>query len=194
MKYKKQRQLETKRLILRPWNEEDAPTLHKYAKSPDVGPIADWPPHTSVENSREIIKDVLSAPETYAVVLKETGEPVGSIGLMIGSRSNFRIPETEAEIGYWIGVPYWGQGLIPEAVEEMLRYGFEDLGLKKIWCGSFTGNAKSARVQEKCGFKYRTTVEGVYSELIGQKRDIRVSVMTRWRWKRLTAKKQRANT
>ena len=109
MEYKKQRQLETKRLILRPWNEEDAPTLYKYAKSPDVGPIADWPPHTSVENSREIIKDVLSAPETYAVVLKETGEPVGSIGLMIGSRSNFRIPETEAEIGYWIGVEMQSQ-------------------------------------------------------------------------------------
>ena len=53
--------LETERLILRPWSEEDAQDLYVYAKDPQVGPIAGWPPHTSVENSLEIIKNVLSA-------------------------------------------------------------------------------------------------------------------------------------
>lgn len=76
--------METERLILRLWREEDAPSLYKYAKNPAVGPIAGWPPHTSVENSREVIRDILSAPETYAVVLKETNEPVGSVGIMFG--------------------------------------------------------------------------------------------------------------
>lgn len=76
--------LETGRLILRRWEEADAEELYQYAKDPAVGPIAGWPPHTSVENSREIIRDVLTAPETYAVVLKETGKPVGSIGIMFG--------------------------------------------------------------------------------------------------------------
>lgn len=71
-------ELQTKRLILRPWQERDAESLYKYASNPNIGPIAGWPPHTSVENSREIIKVVLSAPETYAVVLKETGEVVGA--------------------------------------------------------------------------------------------------------------------
>ena len=75
-------ELQTKRLILRAWKESDAEALYKYARNPNVGPIAGWPPHTSVENSREIIKAVLSTPETYAVVLKETGEAVGSIGIM----------------------------------------------------------------------------------------------------------------
>ena len=65
--------LETNRLILRPWKEEDAEELYLYAKDPAIGPIAGWPTHTSVENSREIIKGVLSAAETYAVVLKQTG-------------------------------------------------------------------------------------------------------------------------
>ncbi|MEE0897739.1 MAG: GNAT family N-acetyltransferase, partial [Acutalibacteraceae bacterium] len=60
----------TERLILRPWKETDAESLYKYAKDPQVGPIAGWPVHTSVENSREIIKEVLSANETYAVCLK----------------------------------------------------------------------------------------------------------------------------
>ena len=68
---------------------------------------------------------------------------------MIGSASDKGIPDTEAEIGYWIGVPYWGQGLIPEAVREIMRYGFDDLNLEKLWCGYFDGNTKSQRVQEK---------------------------------------------
>lgn len=123
--------LETERLILRYWKEEDAESLYKYAKDPAVGPIAGWPAHTSVEYSREVIRNILIPPENYAVVLKETGEPVGCIGLMIGEKSNIEISSDEAEVGYWIGVPYWGQGLIPEAVREILRHGFEDLNLKK---------------------------------------------------------------
>ncbi|MBQ3865670.1 MAG: GNAT family N-acetyltransferase, partial [Clostridia bacterium] len=70
--------LTTKRLILRPWDENDASELFRYASDPDVGPAAGWPPHKSEEESREIIRNVLSKPETYAVVLKETGLPVGS--------------------------------------------------------------------------------------------------------------------
>jgi len=67
----------------------------QYASNPDVGPIAGWPVHTSIENSKEIIKSVFSSLETYAVVLKETMQPVGSIGLMIGFASNIGIPDTE---------------------------------------------------------------------------------------------------
>lgn len=63
--------LETERLILRPWEVRDANDLFQYASDPEVGPIAGWPVHTSVENSKEIIKSVLSAPEAYAVVLKK---------------------------------------------------------------------------------------------------------------------------
>ena len=120
--------LETKRLILRPWEERDAHDLFQYASNPEVGPIAGWPVHTSVENSREIIKNYFSAPEIYAIVLKETMQPVGSIGLMIGSASDKGIPDTEAEIGYWIGVPYWGQGLIPEAVREIILTAIQSHG------------------------------------------------------------------
>ncbi len=124
--------LQTKRLTLRPWEQEDAEELYNYAKDPRVGPVAGWPVHTSVEHSRQIIKEVLSAEETYAVVLKDENAVVGSIGLMLGDKSNLDISEVEGEIGYWIGVPYWGQGLIPEAVFELMRYGFEKLNLKTI--------------------------------------------------------------
>lgn len=176
--------LETKRLRLRPWQEDDAEHLYRYAKDPQVGPIAGWPPHRSIEDSRDIIRSVLSAPETYAVVLKETGEPVGSVGLMIGRNSNLTISRDEGEIGYWIGVPYWGQGLIPEAVRELIRHGFEQLGLTKIWCAYFEGNEKSRRVQEKCGFVYHHTNENVVWQLMNDIRTEHVSCLTKEIWSR----------
>lgn len=174
--------IETERLILRPWRDEDAESLYKYASDPKVGPIAGWPTHTSIEDSAGVIKGVLSAPETYAVVLKETNEPVGSIGLMIGEKSNFDIEEDEGEIGYWIGVPYWGMGLIPEAVRELLRRGFEDLNLKTIWCGYFDGNDKSRRVQEKCGFTYHHTEKDMVWLLMNDIRTEHVTRITKEEW------------
>jgi RimJ/RimL family protein N-acetyltransferase len=174
--------LETERLILRPWTEDDAEDLYRYASSPDVGPIAGWPVHTSVEDSRNVIRTILSAPETYAVVLKDEGHAVGSIGLMLGKTSNIGIPDTEGEIGFWIGVPFWGRGLIPEATREVMRHGFEDLGLEKLWCGYFDGNVKSKRVQEKCGFRYHHTAEDVPCQIDNLLRTEHVTCITREEW------------
>jgi len=174
--------LETNRLILREWEEADAEALYKYAQDDRVGPIAGWPPHTSVENSLEIIRTVLSTPETYAVVLKATNEPVGCCGLMFADTIHTaEVKPNEAEIGYWIGVPYWGQGLIPEACREVIRHAFEDLKLKALWCGYYEGNEKSKRVQEKCGFVYHHTEKDVTSPL-GDKRTEHFTKLTREMW------------
>lgn len=176
--------LETNRLVLRPWEEADAEELYQYAKDPAVGPIAGWPPHTSVENSREIIRSVLSAPEIYAVVLKETGKPVGSVGIMLGENSNVPLGEQEAEIGYWIGVPYWGRGLIPEAVRELQRRCFEDLHCTAIWCVYYDDNIKSKRVQEKCGFRYHHTEKDKPCHLMGDIRTEHFAYLTKEDWKK----------
>lgn len=103
--------LKTSRLILRPWLETDAESLYQNAKNPLIGPNAGWPVHTSVENSRQIIREILSANETYAVTIKNENDAIGSVGLRIGEKSNLNIRADEAEIGYWIGVPYWGAGV-----------------------------------------------------------------------------------
>ncbi len=177
--------LQTERLTLRPWKESDAEALYRYACNPNIGPIAGWPPHTSVENSREIIKTVLSAPETYAVVLKETDETVGSIGIMT-ARSEIRsakMTDSECEIGYWIGEPYWGQCLIPEAVSELIRYAFEDLQMTTIWCGYYDGNEKSKRVQEKCGFIYSHTENNKPVPLLNEVRTEHFTKITLKDWK-----------
>ena len=171
--------LETERLILRPWEEADAEECFKYAKDPRVGPAAGWPIHTSVENSRQVIREILMVPETYAIVLKETELPIGSIGL---HRNELASREDEAELGYWIGVPYWGQGLVPEAAGELLRHAFEDLNLAVVWCRYYDGNMKSKRVQEKLGFRYQKTVKN-RSNPQGEMRIEHLSRMTKEEWK-----------
>ncbi|MBR6781971.1 MAG: GNAT family N-acetyltransferase [Clostridia bacterium] len=168
----KQTTLTTPRLILRPWVEDDAEKLYRFAKDPLVGPPAGWPPHTSVENSREIIRRILSARETYAMVLRydtrdtvsgeviAAGTPVGSVGIMFkGCGSYPHIVSTEAEIGYWVALPLWGRGLVPEAVRAVQKRCFTALGLDGLWCGYYEGNEKSRRVQEKCGFSPRCSME-----------------------------------
>ena len=120
-------ELYTHRLILRSWQLDDAENLYQYAKNPNVGPVAGWPIHTSVENSREIIQTVFAEEETYAVCLKTDHLPIGCVAITVGARSNMKLPDDEGELGYWIGEPFWGQGLIPEACTELIRHGFEDL-------------------------------------------------------------------
>ncbi len=172
----------TERLILRPWKDTDAESLYEYAKNPNVGPIAGWPVHTSVENSLDIIKNVLSAPETYAVCLKEDNKAIGSIGIIPSMQSHTKATSDEIEVGYWIGVPFWGNGYIPEAVEMIQKHAFEDLGYKAMWCGYYDGNEKSKRCQEKCGFVYHHTEENKPCELMGDIRTEHFTYITREQW------------
>jgi len=158
--------IETDRLILRRWFDNDAESLYKYAKDPDVGTPAGWPPHTSVENSLEVIRTVFSAPDTFAVVLKEVNEVVGCCGLVPpGARHSPYIADCDAEIGYWIGKPYWGMGFIPESVTALADYAWSRLGRCDLWIAFFDGNDKSRRVAEKCGFVYHhTEMDGMHAE------------------------------
>ncbi len=172
----------TERLTLRPWREEDAEHLYHYAKDPDVGPVAGWPPHKSTEDSRRIIQDVLSAPETYAICLE--GEPIGSIGLKMGTQTDLTERADECELGYWLGKPHWGKGYMPEAAEELLHHAFEDLKMRAVWCGYYDGNAKSRRVQEKLGFVYQFTTQGVEVPLLKETRTGHVSLLTAEQWRK----------
>ncbi|MDE6203906.1 MAG: GNAT family N-acetyltransferase [Lachnospiraceae bacterium] len=71
---------------------------------------------------------------------------------------------------------------MPEAVKEMLRHGFEDCGMQKVWIGYYEGNIKSKRVQEKCGFQYQWRSEDVDVPLMHEKRTGHVSLMTKEDW------------
>lgn len=125
---------------------------------------------------------MLTVKETYAVILKKELRAVGSIGLKIGKKSEFALPPNEAEIGYWIGVPYWGQGLILEGVKKIIKHRFENLELKTLWCGYCHGNDRFCRVQEKCGFVYHHTSKDVYVKLMNETRICHVNRLTKEKW------------
>ena len=144
--------METERILLRPWVEEDAEILYKWAKDPEVGPRAGWPPHKDVDESREIIRNVFSGEGMWAVVLKETGEPIGCVGYLPAGASNLKIAPDEGEVGYWIAKPYWNQGICTEALQLVIDHCFQEKGFKMLWGTFFTSNPASGRVMEKCGF------------------------------------------
>ncbi len=103
---------------MRRWEESDAEDLYKYASNPDVGPIAGWPPHQSVWESLDVIKNVLSGKEAYAIRLKEDGKPIGAIELKLNGHTDMAKKDDECALGYWLGKPFWGKGLMPEAARE----------------------------------------------------------------------------
>lgn len=173
---------ETERLHIRHWEETDDESLYTYAADPEVGPIAGWPPHQNIEESRDVIKHVFCSEEAYAVCLKSDDRAIGAIELKMKGNTDLTEREDECELGYWIGKPFWGQGLIPEAAQEMLRHAFEDLGMKKVWCGYYDGNLRSKRVQEKCGFRYQWTTKDVDVPLMHEKRIGHVSCITKEEW------------
>ena len=178
--------LETDRLILRKWTEADAQSLFEYAKDPDVGPIAGWPPHKSVEESFDVIRNVLNGEECYAICEKGKNNAIGAIELMLKGHNDRLKRDDECELGYWLGKPFWGRGYMPEAAREIIRRGFEDLGMNTIWCGYFDGNKKSKRVQEKLGFVYHHTCENMPVPLLCEVRTEHINVLTREHWKEIT--------
>ena len=177
--------LQTERLILRRWEKSDAEDLYNYAKDPDVGPIAGWPAHKNVEESLDVIKNVFNGAEAYAICLKTDGKAIGAIELKLNGYTDLTEKDDECELGYWLGKKFWGQGIMPEAVREILRHAFEDCNMKKVWVAYYDGNVKSKRVQEKCGFKYHHTTKDVDVPLLHETRIGHVNVMTREEWENL---------
>ena len=144
-------ELQTPRLLLRPWKETDAEALYALAKDPEVGPAAGWNVHKDADDSREVIRTVLSAPETFAIFGRRDGLLRGSCGFFPTRAQG--AGAGELEIGYWVGKPFWGRGIAPEAVEALLAHCFTELGAERVWCAYFDGNEKSRRCQEKCAYR-----------------------------------------
>ena len=177
--------LHTDRLTLRPWYEADAESLYECAKDPEIGPIAGWPAHKSVEESLDVIKNVFTGKECYAICEKENNIAIGAIELKLNGHTDMTERDDECELGYWLGKEFWGRGYMPEAAKELLRRGFEDLGMTTIWCGYYDGNEKSKRVQEKVGFEYHHTCDEVPVPLLDEVRIGHTNYMTKEHWSKI---------
>lgn len=141
----------TNRLVIRPLSVLDADDMFEYAKTPHVGPVAGWAPHSSISETISIIKLMSTIKNPYelgcwAIVLKENNKMIGTIELYN------HIAYFKAELGYSINPAYWQKGYATEAAKEVISYGFEFLNLKRIEAGTFLTNIASQRVCEKLGF------------------------------------------
>lgn len=157
--------IHTQRLCLRPWSDADAPALFELARDPRIGILCGWKPFELIDDAREALSTVLVANDSYAVTLSSTGELVGSIALRVDADET---ATSIGNIGYWIGVPYWGNGYASEAGRAIIERA-KELGVETIILKYFDGNDASRRVSEKLGFTWRNREEGVEYPLIGKR-------------------------
>ncbi|MDO4510904.1 MAG: GNAT family N-acetyltransferase [Bacteroidales bacterium] len=164
----------SERLLLRLWVDSDAEALYQHASDPDVGPRAGWPPHQSVDESREVIRSVFHNATTWAIVERESGEVIGAMGY--GPSCDCHLPSLPGEptVGYWVAKPFWNRGYCTEALNLMLEHMRQCTSIASVVSGHFVDNPASGRVMEKCGF--RATGEECFDESLygGKGRPIRV--------------------
>ena len=150
------KQIETERLILRPFRESDLADFYEYASVEGVGERAGWKHHESIEESREILSKFIEKDIDFAICLKESGKVIGSFGINEYGLED-KLTEFDGyrgrEIGFVLSKDYWGRGLMPEAVSAVMNYLFDELDFDFLLCGYYNFNSQSKKVQEKCGFK-----------------------------------------
>jgi RimJ/RimL family protein N-acetyltransferase len=142
--------LETARLKLRPYTEADIAELLPLIGTQQVAATTLRIAHPYTEqDARDFLKLAQEPGRLWlAITLRSDGHQIGGIGLRVDGQHQ------HAELGYWLGVPYWGQGYAAEASREMLRYGFEDLGLHRIFASHFKHNPASGKILLKLGMRH----------------------------------------
>ena len=180
--------IQTDRLILRQFKQEDLKDFFEYASVEGVGEMAGWRHHESIEKTQEILNDFIKEDKTFAIVLKENNKVIGSLGIekygMEHALTEFYNYQGR-EIGYVLSKTYWNKGLMSEAVKAIINYLFNDLDLDFLTCGYYDFNIQSKRVQEKCGFRpyrklvmetrFNTKEPGVLNLLINPNKDIKLN-------------------
>ncbi|MGM7702382.1 GNAT family N-acetyltransferase [Pseudalkalibacillus sp. Hm43] len=146
--------LNTDRLILREITLEDTEDLHHYASNDDVTRLVAWERHTNLSESKQFIKTFLPKYVVpWGIEHKESGAFIGTVHFVWWDEANH-----SAEIGYVLSQDYWGQGLITEAANAVISFGFEKLDLVRIQARCFLENDGSERVMKKLGMTYEGTV------------------------------------
>ncbi|WP_456028673.1 GNAT family N-acetyltransferase [Ruminococcus sp.] len=167
--------LKTERLTLRPWLENDLNDFFEYAKVEGVGEMAGWSHHKTLDETRNILELFINGRKTFAIELG--GKVIGSLGIEEYDES--KLPELNdrsgREIGFVLSKEYWGKGYMTEAVKAVIAYLFDEVGLDFISCGYFIDNARSKRVQEKCGFKFYKS--GKYQTAYGVTKDECINIL-----------------
>ncbi len=164
--------LTTERLLLRELRLTDAPDIFAYASDPEVCRYTLWSAHRSLADTKRFIETELLRSATgregfaWALVDRQTQRTIGTCNYV-----DWDVVHHRAEIGYALSRPYWGKGLMTEAVRAAISFGFHVMGLNRIQGRCTVENRASARVLEKAGMQYEGTlrqhdlVKGIYCDM-----------------------------
>ena len=143
-------QIRTPGAILRPWQKDDAPLLARHADNPRVSSCMRdlFPSPYTVEDAFRFIAMATGPSRSILLAIEVRGEAAGGIGI----HPLEDVHRGTAEIGYWLAEPFWGRGIVTDAVRALVPVAFEKTGIARIQAGIFSNNPASMRVLEKCGF------------------------------------------
>ncbi len=169
--------LKTDRLVLRPVVQNDLDLIYEYAKKPDIGPKAGWPPHKNKEETQKIMDKLFLGKETiWAITLRGDDSFRGIVGLEDDPKRNNR---SARMLGYWLNEADWGKGYMTEAASEVIKYGFEKLDVPIITSNCFTSNTASQNVIEKIGMNLEGILRQGEKRFDGRVLDLRMYSLTR---------------
>lgn len=161
MNHKGTKIIETERLVLRKFKLSDGEAMYKnWANDPEVTKFLTWPPHNSVEVTKDILKSWCDSYKNkkyyqWAIVLKDNGEePIGSIGAVSQDENIDMI-----HIGYCMGKKWWKKGIMSEALSAVIDYFINDIAANRIESRHDPRNPNSEKVMMKCGLKYEGTMK-----------------------------------
>ncbi len=146
--------LTTSRILLRPWQEEDLNDLYAYSQSPLVGPMAGWKPHETREEAAAALQSYITQEHHFAIVHRADDRVIGAVKL---NPELNRGKYYAKSLSYVLSPAYWGQGYMTEAVQAVIRYAFDTLGVELLSAFHKTENPRSGKVLARCGF----TCEGI---------------------------------
>lgn len=158
MNHKGTKEIETERLLLRPFCPEDADAMYRnWASQAEVTKFLTWPAHESVAVTKEIVESWCAQKENldsyqWAIELKEIGEPIGNISTVkVDDRT------ASATVGYCLGTNWWGMGIMPEALRAVITFFFDEVGMNCVSACHDPRNPNSGKVMKKCGMTYEGT-------------------------------------
>ena len=174
--------IQSPRLLLRFWKQDDLADLYEYASVDGVCQMAGWKPHQSMEKSARVLSMLIREKKTFAVEYE--GKVIGSLGIeQYDEKQAAELNDFKGrEIGYVLAKDYWGRGLMPEAVRAVIDWMFEHTDIDFLTCGYFVHNRQSKRVQEKCGFHFLKYIE--FETILGTTEKTSLNILYRSDWQK----------
>lgn len=173
--------IETERLRLRKLSMRDASDVFEYASVPEVAEHVTWEHHRNISDSMHFLRIMIQqyddgTPSPWGIIYKDIGKLVGTIGFHVWSPQN-----SFAEVGYALSIHYWNKGIMTEAYNEVIKFGFERMKLNRIEATCKLANLASEKVMLKCGMSY----EGIMKQKLyakGEFHDLKLYSLIKSDW------------